>query len=221
MKNENRNCRQRIKSALKDRLQDLKKILQEEDSIESLSEYGLSFDYVASETFRDQEEGNTMNALSPQIARQRFLPLVLAATAWSGGCAESPDAPQGPGPMVTLAHTGTGKSQIPFQRQDTSRSQIAVGFEQPCPAGLRASASITARIAPDISTLVEPKYKFECFRPDQSEEYGIEPCEPGAFVGVFILLGDRETQQGVGEHMETITLPRQERIEVTSYYRCD
>ncbi len=57
MKNENRNCRQRIKFELKSRLQDLRKILQEEEPTESLGEYGLAFDYVASGTFTDQEEG--------------------------------------------------------------------------------------------------------------------------------------------------------------------
>src|SRR5262245_11252970 len=60
MKNANsqKNCRQRIKSELKNRLTDLQKILHGKSSdIESLGEYGLAFDYVASGTFTDQEEG--------------------------------------------------------------------------------------------------------------------------------------------------------------------
>jgi hypothetical protein len=58
----NMTCKARVKPHLKERLADLKKLWEAERSGAegrddgTLSEYGLCFDYVASETFSDQKE---------------------------------------------------------------------------------------------------------------------------------------------------------------------
>ena len=53
-------CEARIDASLAGRLDDLRKLLSGEcdpDEVDTLAEYGLSFDYVPSETFDDQPEG--------------------------------------------------------------------------------------------------------------------------------------------------------------------
>jgi hypothetical protein len=60
-----KNCKQRVRQELKDRIADLRKLFSayrkgDEEGVEGLGtfpEYGLSFDYVAPNTFNDQKRG--------------------------------------------------------------------------------------------------------------------------------------------------------------------